>query len=103
MNRNKGTFAQSNREKGMENSHKYFENRDCKYYPCHEGIDEVNCMFCFCPMYGIEECPGKPEYIEKEGVKVKKCTGCTFPHKPENYEHIMQVLRERRKNTFQQN
>lgn len=79
----------------MENSHRYFENRDCQYYPCHKGIEEMNCLFCFCPLYKMDDCPGNPEYIERDGRKLKKCTGCTFPHRAENYESVLQHLRER--------
>ena len=25
----------------MDNSNRFFANRDCKYYPCHEGIGEM--------------------------------------------------------------
>ena len=94
MNRNKGTFAQSNREKGMENSHKYFENRDCKYYPCHEG-EHINCLFCYCPMYQLEDCPGNPIMKEREGRKIKVCANCSFPHKKENYELILEILKKK--------
>ncbi len=77
----------------MENSYKYFENRDCKYYPCHEGLTEMNCLFCYCPLYTREHCPGTPEYIERNGTQIKACTGCDFPHKAEHYEVIMQYLK----------
>ena len=33
----------------MKNSFYYFENRDCQYYPCHKGMAEMNCLFCYCP------------------------------------------------------
>ena len=44
-------------------SHSYFENRECEYYPCH-GLDAVNCLFCFCPLYSIADCGGNPKYIK---------------------------------------
>ena len=78
----------------MKNSERYFENRDCKYYPCHEGIDEMNCMFCYCPLYLRENCPGNPRYKEKDGRRIKICTDCIFPHKPEHYDIIVKLLRE---------
>ena len=34
-----------------ENSYRFFSNRECQYYPCHEGIEEMNCLFCYCPLY----------------------------------------------------
>lgn len=77
----------------MENSYKFFANRDCKYYPCHKGIEEMNCLFCYCPLYRIEKCPGTPRLIEYKGKMIKDCTYCIFPHVPENYEKVMAVLR----------
>jgi Zn-finger protein len=77
----------------MENSYKYFENRACKYYPCHKGIEEMNCLFCYCPMYRFQKCPGKPAFITAGEKEIKDCSACTFPHQAENYEKIMQFLR----------
>lgn len=77
----------------MENSYKYFKNTDCKYFPCHKGLlDDFNCLFCYCPMYSMPNCPGSKNYIEKNGRKIKVCTDCTFPHRPENYDKIIQIL-----------
>ena len=75
----------------MENSYRYFENHDCKYYPCHD-MEEMNCLFCYCPLNYMEKCPGNPLYIEVGGKKIKDCSSCTFPHKPENYDVIMKIL-----------
>ncbi len=78
----------------MENSYRFFENRSCKYFPCHEGLTDFNCLFCYCPLYHREHCPGTPEYREKDGRRIKVCTNCTFPHQPENYDIIMEFLRK---------
>ncbi len=78
-------------EKQMANSYRYFENRECKYYPCHE-TDNINCLFCYCPLYSKEHCPGTYKYLEVKGKKIKECSDCTFPHKEENYEVIMKFL-----------
>lgn len=77
----------------MGNSNRFFANTYCEYYPCHEGIDEMNCLFCFCPLYHLEDCPGTPSYKEKNGKKIKVCTSCIFPHKPENYDLIMEIIK----------
>ena len=66
----------------MDQPHEYpfFTNRDCAYFPCHEGVDEseFNCLFCYCPLYALgPECGGNFRYNEK-GVKV--CTYCALPH-----------------------
>lgn len=76
----------------MEHSYRFFENKACKYFPCHQGLEDFNCLFCYCPLYAREHCPGNPRYIEKDGRKIKVCTNCTFPHQPENYDIIIQAL-----------
>ncbi len=81
----------------MENSSRFFANKDCQYYPCHKGIDEMNCLFCYCPLYTRKNCPGKPEFWKKEdGQTIKVCTNCTFPHEPENYDIIIKLLSYRK-------
>ena len=77
----------------MENSYRFFENRDCKYFPCHEGVDEFNCLFCYCPLYLWEHCPGNPRFIERDGRRIKDCTNCTFPHQYENYDVVVGLLK----------
>lgn len=70
-------------------SYKFFQNNSCEYFPCHAG-KECNCLFCYCPLY-LMECPGNPSYLSNG---VKDCSHCEFPHKPENYEKIMEFLRK---------
>ena len=76
----------------MENSYRFFENRECQYYSCHQGIDTMNCLFCYCPLYRMERCPGNPGYVMINGQKVRDCQNCNFPHQPENYDKIMECL-----------
>ncbi len=78
----------------MKNSSRYFENRECAYYPCHRGIEEMNCMFCYCPLYSRENCPGNPRFKEKDGRRIKICTDCVFPHQPENFDTVIKLLKE---------
>ena len=77
----------------MENSYKYFENKKCKYFPCHKYNGDFNCMFCFCPMYKLDNCPGNPSYIERGDKNIMDCSNCVFPHIPDNYDKIMEILR----------
>lgn len=74
-------------------SYKYFENTECEYYPCHKA-ERINCLFCYCPLYNKEECGGEFSYIEGDFGKIKDCSECLFPHKPENYEKIIEKLKE---------
>ncbi|MCR5668530.1 MAG: cysteine-rich small domain-containing protein [Lachnospiraceae bacterium] len=77
----------------MENSYRYFENRDCKFYPCHKGLEHQNCLFCYCPMYFLDSCLGNPNYIDRDGKHIKDCSNCVVPHKSENYDKIMNYLK----------
>ena len=78
-----------------QQDHTFFANRSCKYFPCHktEDTDNFNCLFCYCPLYGMgPDCGGHFRYTKKG---VKDCTGCLVPHKRENYSLIMEKLRAR--------
>ena len=79
-----------------ENSFKYFKNRACQYYPCHEA-EHINCLFCYCPLYPFADCPGDYTVIEKGDTKIKNCTDCMFPHEAKNYGSIIRVLTEKNK------
>ncbi|RMG70446.1 MAG: metal-binding protein [Nitrospirae bacterium] len=77
----------------VENSSRYFLNYACEYFPCHQtDAEDFNCLFCYCPMYYLE-CLGTPHYITlPTGRVIKDCSGCIFPHRPENYETILEYL-----------
>ena len=76
----------------MEPSYQFFENRACRYFPCHKGIADFNCLFCYCPLYTLgEACGGGFVYTEKG---VKSCEHCAFPHRRENYEEILRRFPE---------
>ena len=76
----------------MENSTTFFANKACKYYPCHECDGDINCLFCYCPLYGMD-CPGDYTMIEKDGRQVKSCINCTYPHIASNYGSVIKLLR----------
>ncbi|MDO5714288.1 MAG: cysteine-rich small domain-containing protein [Tissierellia bacterium] len=75
----------------MENNHRFFKNLNCKYFPCHTGISEenFNCLFCYCPLYMLQEdCGGNYKYHKG----VKSCINCNLPHIPQGYELINKKL-----------
>lgn len=78
----------------MENSYRFFNNRECQYFPCHktDRPDEFNCLFCFCPLYFFEECGGKYRTTDQG---IKDCTPCLIPHAPKGYDHIVKKIRQR--------
>lgn len=76
----------------MENSSRFFKNDACAYFPCHktENAEEFNCLFCFCPLYSLEDCGGNFTFTENG---VKDCSACTLPHNAEKYAYIMDRLK----------
>lgn len=68
-------------------SFKYFENRSCEYWPCHE-LERINCLFCFCPLYPAD-CGGNWTLTE---TGVKDCSACAVPHGAGGYEYVMKRL-----------
>ena len=78
----------------LSNSSRFFANTGCEYYPCPPiSQEDFNCLFCYCPMY-YGFCMGEHAYVEVNGSLVKDCTGCDFPHRPENYDTVVEYLRQ---------
>ena len=72
----------------MSGHYKFFQNRECEYFPCHAGVDpeRFNCLFCFCPLYALgRRCGGSFRYVSG----VKDCSACAFPHRRESYARII--------------
>ncbi|NJB68474.1 Zn-finger protein [Desulfobaculum xiamenense] len=84
----------------MKHSYRFFRNTDCAYFPCHAKADpdSFNCLFCFCPLYFLEDCGGNPTDLHG----IKDCSNCTLPHSPNGYDHIIARLKvefDRRRRT----
>ena len=68
--------------------YKFFQNRECEYFPCHktDNPEDFNCLFCYCPLYCLgDKCGGNFKYTESG---VKSCVDCLRPHIRENYKEI---------------
>ena len=73
----------------MENSYRFFQNKDCEYFPCHKVSDscDFSCLFCYCPLYALgDRCGGNFTYTEKG---IKDCGNCLIPHKPAGYDYVL--------------
>ena len=73
----------------QKNSYAFFANRDCEYYPCHQGADpeQFNCLFCYCPLYALGDgCGGNFRYLENG---TKDCSSCMLPHSKGGYDYIV--------------
>ena len=74
--------------------YKYFQNKECEYFPCHAGADCENfsCLFCYCPLYALgDRCGGSFPYTENG---IKDCSRCLKPPCAENYDKIMEKMGE---------
>lgn len=75
-------------------SYAFFQNKECQYFPCHECKDteQFNCLFCYCPLYALGgNCGGNFTYTQQG---IKDCSGCLVPHRPENYDRILEKMGE---------
>lgn len=74
-------------------SYRFFQNCDCEYFPCHplgeQAREEFNCLFCFCPLYGMMDCKGNYSLLENGK---KDCSLCTLPHY--HYDYVIKRLME---------
>lgn len=73
-------------------NYSFFQHKECEYFPCHTNVDpeNFNCLFCYCPLYSLEDqCGGDFIYTDKG---IKDCSGCLRPHQKENYQSIQNRL-----------
>jgi len=72
----------------------FFANKECEFFPCHEGIpeDEFNCLFCYCPLYFTGKSCGGGCTFTANGVK--DCSACLIPHRRDNYGYIVDKFTE---------
>lgn len=72
-----------------DQNERFMQNRQCAYFPCHQGIaqEDFNCLFCYCPLYTLgKKCGGNWHYTEQGR---KSCMDCAFPHHRKNYDSIL--------------
>ena len=77
-----------------KNSERFFQNRECPYFPCHPKADpeSFNCLFCYCPLYALgERCGGNFHWTE---TGIKDCTDCLVPHSAGGYDYIIRKFPE---------
>jgi len=74
--------------------HSFFQNKDCAYFPCHscKDTENFNCLFCYCPLYALgDRCGGNFAYTQQG---IKDCSNCLIPHRKENYEKILEKMKD---------
>jgi uncharacterized membrane protein/Zn-finger protein len=78
----------------MTKEYAYFTHHECENFPCHDRADpdDFNCLFCYCPLYALEDRCGGDFVYQENGVK--DCSGCLYPHRSENYDEIISRYNE---------
>lgn len=73
----------------MKNSYKFFQNKECEWFPCHSTLSKENfsCLMCFCPLYCFDDCGGNYQMLENG---IKDCSNCTIPHY--DYDYVIKKL-----------
>lgn len=72
----------------------FFQNRSCRYFPCHPTAqpEHFNCLFCFCPLYTLGDgCGGNFRILSND---IKDCSECTLPHSEQGYAYITDRFEE---------
>lgn len=74
----------------MKNCFRFFQNKECEYFPCHNvnNEDNFNCLFCYCALYFLEECGGNYKMVSG----IKDCSNCLIPHSENGYDHIVSKI-----------
>ena len=66
-------------------------NKFCKYYPCHDGLED--CTFCYCPLYPCKN-EKRGEYISgKTKNKIWSCMNCNWIHKKKTVDKIFKMIK----------
>lgn len=80
------------KQSACQASHAFFQNRACRYFPCHVEADPAvfNCLFCYCPLYFLDDCGGDFEMLGG----IKDCSKCLKPHGTDGYERTVGRLKE---------
>ena len=71
----------------MNQNYKFFNHKDCEYFPCHKtnDPDNFNCLFCYCPLYALKD---------KCDNGIKDCSNCFLPHRRDNYDYIIRKFQD---------
>ncbi len=75
----------------MANSARFFNNKECQYFPCHavKNEDDFNCKFCYCPLYTLgDKCGGNFSYFGEGDFVLKDCSNCMVPHQKDAADYI---------------
>lgn len=72
-------------------NYKFFQHKKCEYFPCHKikNIEDFNCLFCYYPLYFVDECGGNYTVLKTDNGRIKDCSNCNIPHHIDNYDYMV--------------
>ncbi|MEW6089135.1 MAG: cysteine-rich small domain-containing protein [bacterium] len=71
-------------------------NKFCKFYPCHEGLED--CTFCYCPLYPCgNQLRGEYVYSIKFKKNIWSCEHCNWIHKKKTVDNIFKIIRKNKR------
>lgn len=87
-------LIKNKKEKQKTKHFNFFQNKNCELFPCHKtcNIENFNCLFCYCPLYFLEDKCGGNFYYTDKGIK--SCINCNIPHIKDNYKLINEKLKK---------
>jgi precorrin-3B C17-methyltransferase len=82
-------FARRHFEKVLRGGKLLGIDKGCKYYPCHNGLED--CTFCYCPFYpcGDESTGGK--WITEA---TWSCQDCNWIHRIEVASKVLEEMKD---------
>lgn len=82
----------------IETTNNLYKQKHSICKKCHK-MDNINCLFCYCPLYEDENCGGN--YIILENG-LKDCSKCTLPHTEEFVRRQLLFLYETQEDKWKQ-
>lgn len=76
---------------------KFFQHKECEFFPCHDtkDVENFNCLFCYCPLYALgDKCGGNFRFTDDD---FKDCSSCKLPHSRKSYDYIIGKFEEIKK------
>lgn len=66
-------------------------NKDCAYYPCHDGLQD--CTFCYCPFYPCKDSRRGIYIVTRDKKKIWSCKDCNWIHTRKVVDRIFAMIR----------
>ena len=64
-------------------------NFACKYYPCHNNLED--CTFCHCPFYPCHDKTKGGKFIKE--LSIWDCSDCNYIHKKIVVDKLFKLIR----------